>query len=92
MSSVKPNRLIIDAVADGTLPVRPGDIIILMMLNEMVTIVHAQEQSPAKTPNSPLSPGQWVTYVFGDVSGSPHVETGYLEWSTFDAYWTVMQR
>ncbi len=80
---------VLDAVANGDLPVCPGDIVVLTALRTVVLIVNAQEQTSSRNQHHSPSCGQWLTFVASDESGAPFIEDGYLEWNGYNAVWKI---
>lgn len=79
---------VMDAVADGRLPVRPGDMISLLYTSRLLLVVSVTNQRSAPAQEVPGS-GQWIEYV---VSGpSPLLDETWLSWHGFDTFWALIR-
>lgn len=78
-------RRVMEAVADRTLPVRPGDMLFFKFTQERMFIVCSSEQLQHLQGGQP---GQHVAGIRGG-NGKWRWENVWLNWEGLNAFWTI---
>lgn len=81
-------REVMEAVANGKLPVRPGDMIWLPYSAKMLLVVAVTGQRTAPADEAPGS-GQWIEYVVSD--DACYLEESWMSWHGFDTFWKLVR-